>query len=110
MGVVFDLYNEQSPSQSIKGVLLQQRYARSIGSLANFDEVFVVREERGILSMLINIVFRVDVDIFMSWDMEKKGVRYLLERGIANNINVASCLSRTNDLEDLFEHINFIEY
>lgn len=110
VGVVFELYNEQSPSQSIKGVLLQQRYARSVGSLANFDEVFVVREERGILSMLINIVFRVDVDIFMSWDMEKKGVRYLLERGIVNNINVASCLSRTNDLEDLFEHINFIEY
>jgi translation elongation factor EF-Ts len=58
--------------------------------------------------MLINIVFRVDVDIFMSWDMEKKGIRYLVQRGIENGINISACLSRTNDLEDLFEHINFI--
>jgi hypothetical protein len=48
--------------------------------------------------MLINIVFRVDIDIFMSWDMEKKGVRYLLQRGIENGINMSACLSRTNDL------------
>lgn len=108
--VVFELYNEQSPSQSIRGAILQQRYAGSAGRLESFDEVFVVKEERGVLSLLINIVFRADVDIFMSWDMEKRGIRYLLERGIANNINMAACLSRTNDLEDLFEHINFIDY
>jgi hypothetical protein len=34
----------------------------------------------------------------MSWDMEKKGLRYLLQRGIMNGINMAACLSRVNDL------------
>jgi hypothetical protein len=63
-----------------------------------------------LLSLLINIVFRVDVDIFVSWDMEKKGLRYLLQRGIMNDINMSECLSRSNDLEHLFEHINFIDY
>lgn len=42
--------------------------------------------------------------------MEKKGLRYLLQRGIINDINMSECLSRSNDLEHLFEHINFIDY
>ena len=58
----------------------------------------VVKNEEGLLSLLINLVFRIDVDIFMSWDMEKKGIRYLLQRGIYNHINMAKCLSRVNDL------------
>jgi len=74
------------------------------------DEVIVVKDERSLFSMLISIVFRVDVDIFISWDMEKKGVRYLMQRGAANGINIVSCLSRTNDFEDVFEHINLIDF
>jgi len=34
-----------------------------------FDDIMLVGDERGILSLLINLVFRVDPDIFMSWDM-----------------------------------------
>lgn len=98
LGIVFDIYNEQSPSQSIRGAIILEKYANNIGKVNFLDEIFVVAEERGLLSMLINIVFRVDIDIFLSWDMEKKGIRYLLQRGIENGINMSACLSRTNDL------------
>jgi hypothetical protein len=70
----------------------------------------VVENESGLLSLFVSIVFRVDVDLFMSWDMEKKGIRYLLQRGILNGMNIATCLSRVSDLEDIFEHINFTSF
>lgn len=34
-----------------------------------FDEVMVVANEGDLLSLFISIVFRVDVDLFLSWDM-----------------------------------------
>ena len=75
-----------------------------------FDDVMSVEDQYGLLSLFINNVFRIDPDIFMSWDMEKKGIRYLLQRGVINGINMAACLSRVSDLQDLFQYINFTNF
>lgn len=96
------MYNEKNPIQSIRTAIITEKYASNLKDAFLFDDVMVVESESGILSLFISVVFRLDVDLFVSWDMEKRGLRYLLQRGIANEINMAACLSRVNDLEDLF--------
>ncbi len=38
--------------------------------------------------LLINLIIRVDIDLLITYDQEKKGIYYLMCRGISHGIDV----------------------
>jgi DNA polymerase elongation subunit (family B) len=54
----------------------------------DFDEVFMVKAELGIIQLFINLVIRIDVDLLISYDQEKRGIYYLLMRSIQYGIDL----------------------
>jgi DNA polymerase elongation subunit (family B) len=69
--------------------------------------VFSVKSELGVLQMFINLVIRIDVDLLIAYDQEKRGIYYLLIRAIQYGIDLIDVLSRSGSLEDSLEFINF---
>jgi DNA polymerase elongation subunit (family B) len=97
--IIYEIYNEQAPAELVRGIIVREKDIGGEWLWDGFGEVWAVPDERAILSVLVNLVFRVDPDILMTWDMERRGIRYLAERGIAHGINIANCLSRACDME-----------
>jgi DNA polymerase elongation subunit (family B) len=67
-------------------------------NVEDFDEVFCVKNELGILQLLINLIIRVDVDLLIAYDQEKRGIYYLLMRSIQYGIDLCDVLSRSGSL------------
>jgi DNA polymerase elongation subunit (family B) len=44
--------------------------------------------------MVIDVIIRVDPDLMVAFDQERKGIRYLAERGIRYGINLSRLISR----------------
>lgn len=64
-----------------------------------YDDIFVVKNEYGLLSLLISCIFRLDPDLLVTYDQEKRGIRYLSQRGYSYGINFQSLISRVCDLD-----------
>ena len=56
------------------------------------------------------MVVRIDVDLLVSYDQEKRGLYYLLIRAINHGIHLTEILSRACNLEDALEFINFKDF
>lgn len=74
------------------------------------DDIFMVKNEFQLLSMMILIIARIDPDFLVSFDLEKRGIRYLCQRGFAHGVDFASMVSRACELDDLFQFLNFREF
>lgn len=66
-----------------------------------YDDIYFVKNEYDLLSMIISIISRVDPDILVTFDQEKRGIRYLTQRGFAHGLNFAALISRSCDMDEL---------
>lgn len=60
--------------------------------------------------MIISIICRIDPDFLVTFDQEKRGIRYLTQRGFVNGINFQSLISRSCELDEIFEFMNFKDF
>lgn len=67
-----------------------------------YDDIHFVKNEYDLLSMVISVICRLDPDLLVTYDQEKRGIRYLTQRGFAYGINFQSLISRSCELDELF--------
>lgn len=57
-------------------------------------DIMFVKDEKDVLMMFALLVFKFDPDLLISYDQEKKGIYYLVNRGAAHSLNYCELLSR----------------
>lgn len=95
--LVYDIANFKKYDFRVKGMILVEKYYTNFDML-EIDDLFVVKDEQALLTIFINIVFRIDPDLLISYDQQKKGIRYMTQRGFNWGMNLQQLLSRTADL------------
>ena len=79
--------------------------------LPDIDDIFLVADEKSLLMTFALLVFKIDPDLLVSYDHEKKGIYYLVMRAYAHKLNYCNLLGRAlEDLDDLFDIVTFKDF
>ena len=71
----------------------------------------MVKSEKDLLVFFALLVFKFDPDCLISYDQEKKGFYYMVNRAAANGLNYCEILSRCQlELDYLYEVVVFADF
>lgn len=109
VGIVYSISNERSAFEATGLIGVKKLFLRT--ECAALNDIVLVRDERDVLLFFALLVFKFDPDCLISYDQEKKGLYYLVNRAAYNGINYCEMLSRClDDLDYLYDVVVFTDF
>lgn len=112
IGIVYSISNEKSAGVAT-GLVGLAKYFSSVdpSRCPKLNDLVLVKTEKDLLLFFALLVFKFDPDCLVSYDQEKKGLYYLVNRAAANGLNYCEMLGRAHlELDYIYDVVVFADF
>ncbi len=112
LGIVYSISNEKSSVEATGLIGITKHFSKVNPSACSaLNDIVLVKTEKELLMFFALMVFKFDPDCLISYDQEKKGLYYLVNRASSHGMNYCEMLSRSQlELDYLYEVVVFTDF